>query len=254
MGRLGQVAYDHIFRLMADGRLPPGSRLSNRGLAKDIGVSLIPVREAIRQLVSEGLVDHQPGLGAFVKQANVQELRDLFELREALECHAVRYVVRDLSPAQLAEMEGHNQQMIDIATSVAQSGGLPRSPEQVNQWLMADAALHMVILRANGNARVLKIIGELRMITHIFGQRSNVSLEVLQSTCADHARLVELLQQRDVEAAVSAMSDHIRHGWSVVLAGYAEEKYSSEGAAARELLQELHRMEIGAKPQRELTP
>ena len=71
---LKQRAYNHIRRQVMTGRLSPGARLCNRGLAKEIGVSLIPVREAISQLVSEGLAEHRPRLGAFVVRVGREEL------------------------------------------------------------------------------------------------------------------------------------------------------------------------------------
>ncbi len=70
---------------MVNYEFEPGSRLSNRALAKEIGISVIPVREAITRLASKGLLKHQPGLGTFMPQPDAEEFLQLLEVREAME-------------------------------------------------------------------------------------------------------------------------------------------------------------------------
>ncbi|MCG8586726.1 MAG: GntR family transcriptional regulator, partial [Pirellulales bacterium] len=115
-----QRAYEHIRQGMLTGRLLPGARLSNRALANEIGASLIPVREAISQLVSEGLAEHRPRMGAFVMQVDREELAELYDLREALECHAIRRAVADLTDVDLEEMQRSNDQLSELMAVVAQ--------------------------------------------------------------------------------------------------------------------------------------
>ena len=68
---LAEKSYDYIREKLSRGELPPGKRLVNRTLADEIGVSVIPVREAIHRLATEGLVEHVPGSGAFVRKTNI---------------------------------------------------------------------------------------------------------------------------------------------------------------------------------------
>ena len=82
---LTEKSYRHIRDLLVDGELQPGDRLVTRVLAEKIGVSLAPVREAIFRLSSEGLVEHVPGAGAFVRTPQAQDLEELYVLREAVE-------------------------------------------------------------------------------------------------------------------------------------------------------------------------
>ena len=81
-------AYQQIRQRLLDGGLPAGVRLSPTALAREIGISHIPVREAITQLQSEGLVVHFAHRGTFVKGMDRQELVDMIEIRSVLECYA----------------------------------------------------------------------------------------------------------------------------------------------------------------------
>ena len=86
---LSQKAYWHIHDKLSAGTLKPGFRLSNRAVAKEVGISFTPVREALNRLVSEGLLEYRAGLGVFVPECSRREIEELYEVREMLECAAV---------------------------------------------------------------------------------------------------------------------------------------------------------------------
>ncbi len=240
---LKQRAYDHIRRQLVAGRLSPGARLCNRGLAQEIGVSLIPVREAISQLVSEGLAEHRPRLGAFVVRVGREELEELYDLREALECHAVAKAVNRLTQAELAEMDDYNAELADIHRELLHGDGCHWSVEQIDRWMMADAALHMTLLRAAGNRRALKTVSDLRLMTHIFGRRWSVRpVDDLAEICREHEQIVAALRQRDAAAAVAVMREHLRRGCRLALAQFGRRRMD-EAAGRAGLQDRLHRME-----------
>src|SRR5689334_1471164 len=97
-------AYTHIRRKIVDGQIAAGQRLSEVQLAKDIGISRTPVREAVHLLASQGMVELLPGYGAFVPLPDADDLRDLFGLREALECYAVQEAAARVTAEQLREL------------------------------------------------------------------------------------------------------------------------------------------------------
>ena len=82
---LSEKAYDHIRQQVFSGELGPGDRLVNRALAKQLGTSFIPVREAISRLASEGLVKQVAGAGAFVRSFDRQEISEIYDVRELFE-------------------------------------------------------------------------------------------------------------------------------------------------------------------------
>jgi DNA-binding GntR family transcriptional regulator len=100
------VAFDTIREKILSGELPPGSKLTRRGMAELSGVSVIPVIEAIHRLEFEGLVESQPLVGSRVVTLDDQRTRDVFALREAVECQVARMLVGQLSGEQAAHYRG----------------------------------------------------------------------------------------------------------------------------------------------------
>ena len=90
-------AYQHVRRKLADGTLRPTMKISLAAIAKEIGTSHIPVREAISQLRSEGYLEHTPSVGFFVRSVGRKEMADLFKVREALEVTAAAEAVERMT-------------------------------------------------------------------------------------------------------------------------------------------------------------
>jgi DNA-binding GntR family transcriptional regulator len=136
-----QRAYDHVRKQLANGELEPGARLVTRSLAQELGISLNPVREALTRLASERLVEHVPGAGTFVRRLDAQEIRDLYGLREAIECHAVAEAVRHISPVELDELDALCAQWRELAERMRGQGlsRLPREEISVAAALQVDS-------------------------------------------------------------------------------------------------------------------
>ena len=149
---LRELAYDYLRTKLLEGRIPPGTRISSRALAREIGVSFIPVREAIAQLASEGLVDHEAGVGTFGTRLGVDDLRELYELREALELHAVHAAVLRIDPKGLAEMSGWNRVLRGIVQKrrLGSTDGLERTAS--NGRALSSNGHSTMQVAANGHA------------------------------------------------------------------------------------------------------
>ena len=245
---LKQRAYNHIRRQLIAGRLAPGARLCNRTLAKEIGVSLIPVREAISQLVSEGLAEHRPKMGAFVLDVGREELEELYDLREALECHAILKATSRLTQAELAEMDDCNAELAAIRRSLLDGTSDHWTAEQVDRWMMADAGLHMTLLRAAGNRRALKTVSDLRLMTHIFGRRWEIRpVDDLDEICRQHEQIVTALREEDAAGAAAVMREHLRRGCRLALAQFGRRRMDEAAGQATSqpagLQDRLHAME-----------
>lgn len=214
-------AYEFIRNSLVSGRLPPGSRLSHRQIAKEIGTSFIPVREAIRQLVTEGLVRDEPKTGSYVMEVSRQELAELYDLREALETHAVVKAAERIRPAELAEIQRACEQMEAILDEFRREGAAAWTSERNDEWMMADVHLHLTLLRAAGNRRALKAVSDLRVMTHVFGHRvAERQVDDLERICRQHRALFDALRQRDAAAARAVLVEHLRTGCQHALDGY----------------------------------
>jgi DNA-binding GntR family transcriptional regulator len=174
---LKQVAYQHLRKRMLSGQLPPGQRISPDASARELGMSQTPVREAIGLLESEGLVEQLPNLGAFVRVPTRREIADLSDLRVVLEGFAVARAAKRIKPAQLRELESTFARMRDLAGRIRDGGEPAFRGKLSDEIALVDVEFHMILLRAAGNERVLKIIDDLHVLSRLmsFGREFTVT-------------------------------------------------------------------------------
>lgn len=220
---LRQQAYDYIQGKIVSGRLAAGSQVSELSLAKEIGASRTPVREAIRRLVHEGLLEQVPRFGTIVRTPQRRDLVELYELREALEGFAVVQAAERIDAADLALLGRLCADMRQLGRQLRQSGKRVLDDTQMQRFRDADLAFHMVIVRAAGNGRLLKIVGESRVLTRILGmRRQEHTAAVVEGTYRYHHAILRELKRRDGLAANKLLVDHIRDSRQAALAAFDE--------------------------------
>lgn len=220
-----QRTYQYLLRRLLDGTFSPNQRLFPALLAKEIGVSPIPVREAISQLQSEGLVVQKPRGGVFVRQTARQELVELIELRQVLECHAAAQAARRITAGALKELEAHLQELHRHYQWCAS----PQSEEErlpaMRAWMFADLNFHLALLRAARNQAVIKTLTEANVLTRMFGHRTDLPAVWKDSAFVDanfavHRELFEAVARHDAQAARRAMALHMRRARKNILARF----------------------------------
>ena len=151
-------AYLLIQQKIARGELPPGSAVSEIPLAQELGSSRTPIREALGQLVAEGLLEQTPNRGAVVVQLGRQDIIDLYELREALEVYAVgKVAARANSPQDLQRLQAFADQILTLRDELRESGRDKLDVKQMNRFITCDLGFHTLLLRIASNARILKV-------------------------------------------------------------------------------------------------
>jgi len=221
---LTQHVYDQLRRRLVQGELGARTQLVNRTLARQLGTSTIPVREAISRLASEGLVEYVPGAGAFVRQSDRRELAQLYDLREALEPLAAAEAARNISTYELAELQAHCAAWDRLCRAIPARGHATR--KQMSEWLDLEERFHMLLAAAARNPWLERSLTGVRLVATVFAaQRSEPALltaTLAKQTCQEHRDLVRALSDRDAERARTWMREHIRHGRDVVLAHFDE--------------------------------
>lgn len=213
-----QRAYRHLRQKLLDGTVPPGTRLSYGMIGREIGVSATPVREAVGQLASEGLVELVPQLGAVVRSLTMDEAVELYELREALETFAVRRAPERLTSTQFDELDANLRASADLVAKVRRSGKKTAADTVSRPFHGLDLAFHMILLEAAGNRRMLKVVGDSHILTRIFqADRHAFRLDILEATQQEHEAIVAALHRGDGEAAAAAMRLHIRNSLELTL-------------------------------------
>jgi DNA-binding GntR family transcriptional regulator len=245
-------AYRHIRGKLAAGSLAAGVRLSPAALAREIGVSHIPVREAISQLESDGLVVHVAHRGAFVKGPDRQELVDLIELRAIIECHAAGRAATRIGGPLLDELEDRWQTLCKLAEAFRVPPGSDLA-EPLGQWLLGDLAFHMALLRAAGNRRAIKVIEDTRVMTQMFGYRTDSPAAWASPAAFGEANLrvhrdvYEAVRRRDPKAARRAMAVHMRRAGKNLLARFdwLQRQGDAERARAGDFPDSMRRLVLG---------
>lgn len=195
---LREQALATIRQGILDMRYPPGSLLSENQLAEELSISRTPIREAMRELASSGLVRILPQRGIVVSEPSVQDIVEVYQLREQLECFATRLAAERLSPEDARGFEADHA----TALSHLRAGRLRQAYD-------ASVRLHARIVELSQNVRLMQFIRQLGDQVHRFGLltlrhgRAERALE-------EHGEIIAALLRRDGEAAEALMRAHLR--------------------------------------------
>ena len=215
-------AYNHLRQKLTDGNIRPGGKISLAGIAKEIGVSHIPVREAVNRLCSEGYVIHTPSVGFFVRKISRKELADLFKVRESLEMLAAGEAVTKITDKEIGQLEGIFKAMRDRFHLVRDQGITDWSGPMIKELTMLDLAFHAIIVKAADNEVLERVLSEQRVFSEIFGRAikgpPTSMVQRLAKVYRWHYRLLRAIQKRDVAMAQQAAGIHVREAGEYVLA------------------------------------
>ena len=208
-----EVAYHHIQRKISARALRAGQPVSDVTISRELGISRTPAREAIRQLVSEGLLESVGGRGVVVITLGRDDIRELFEVRQALESMAARMVAsRSPSAADMRDFRTVAAAMTALVKELELSRKAVLDDKQMERFEVADLAFHTYLMKLAGNRRAMKVVGSSRLLIRIFAaRRDGHNLATLRQISRDHAELLSALQAGDVEKAVACIEQHISH-------------------------------------------
>jgi len=243
---LTQKAYEHLHQGILGGMFAPGTVVSEAMLAGQLGISRTPVREAIRQLAIEGLVEQVPRYGTIVRSIDRRAIIELYEMREALESYAVCRAAECMSEPQLARLDALCTVLRQVGNRAQKLGLTELDDDLLRRFLAADMAFHLLIIRATDNSRIMKVIKETRTISRIFRmRRQRHNLEIVERAHESHSRIVDALRKRDSESARLLMLEHIQTSKRQTV-----EQYDTE-LLTHEKMQDIH-FDLPADLQEEL--
>ena len=205
------MAYHYIQRKISRRELRVGAPVSDVAVAKELGISRTPAREAISQLVSDGLLESVPGRGVAVITLNRDDIRELYEMREALEVLAARTVAaRTATATELRDFQKVASSMTSLVKELEASRKPVLDENQMERFEVADLAFHAYLMRLAGNRRSLKAVSGIRLLLRIFAaRRAGHNLADLKRISRDHLELISAIQAGDAEAAAESLYRHI---------------------------------------------
>ncbi len=191
---LTALAYASIKDHILTGQLNEDSRLTEDSLARQLGISKSPIREALNRLEAEGLIRIEPRRGAYITAFSPQDVEDIYDLREALEVHAVRRA--KITPELLADLRQGLKRMRKHLKA-----------DEKTAFIREDMEFHAELARASGNARLTK---EMENIQNQLLLLRRKTYELSRTTAPDyHEAILDALEQGDRAKAENIMREHI---------------------------------------------
>ena len=185
---------------LVSGRMAPGTTYSIPALAEQFGVSATPVREAMLDLVNEGIVAPVPNKGFRVVELTDEELDQVTELRRLLEVPTVRDLAGAIGTTEIKQLRG----LAAAVHDAAQRG-------DIVAYVESDRELHLALLAEAGNPRLVEMVGRLRDQSRLYGLEQLAADGILVDSAAEHMRLIDALESGDRRAAEKVMAHHLDH-------------------------------------------
>jgi DNA-binding GntR family transcriptional regulator len=210
---LAEHAYSVIRERILKGDIPMGAALSRRKMAAELGMSLLPVAEAMQLLENDGLVESRPRVGTRVCLPTAAEIRERYEIREALETQAARLFAEKASRAEKLELERMAEKMDEMFNRCAEG----RSHDRDFLYAVQSYHLqfHLRIAECTGCTALGRTIEKNHVL--IFNWLFDVAASRPALPERHHRVLIEALNTGNVEAADRAMRCHIRYGLETIV-------------------------------------
>jgi DNA-binding GntR family transcriptional regulator len=199
--------YEKIKKDIIEGKLSPGFPINENDLAKVLSVSKTPVREALRQLERENLIENTPGRGSAVANITLQDIREIFEIREIIECGAVKRAVVLCDEEKILAKKKELEKL--FVKSVE---------KKISAW-GPEEDVHQFIVKSIGNRKLhdtyLGLLDHIKRIRRIYGGR--FSRQRFENILTEHIEILDALLEANPERAEKAVQNHLRNAATYVL-------------------------------------
>ena len=218
---------------MTTGRLHPGDRINEAELARRLGISRNPIREAVSGLAERGYLLSLPRRGHRVRMLTVGDVNDVFSFRTCVETFAIRQAMPRMTPADVADIEAMLARMI----AAAEDG-------RVGEVRQGDLAFHRRLCELSDNRQTLRAHENIETEVLMLIACVDLEHESLMRSALIHVPIVEALRSGDVDATVAAMERHIAATWNAVLKIYAEAKLTQQVERRPQMLRDPRPREV----------
>ena len=195
------IVYENLKSRIIKNLINPGEPLNEGVLSKELKISKTPIREALQQLEKEGFIESIPAKGAFVSMISIQDIREIFEIREVLECEVIRRAALKAGPERVGAIR--EKFVSSESDNKKASAGHFKSGDEV----------HAFIFETFGNNRLKEIYKRLqdhivRTRIHFFNQSPSGRSE---ESFKEHLEILDALKAQDPVRAENAVRDHLRN-------------------------------------------
>lgn len=197
---------DRLRELIMHGELAPGTKLNERVLCEQLGISRTPLREAIKSLASEGLVELLPNRGAIVAPLEAARLQQIFAVLEALEALAGELACRNATDEQLREIRALHFEML-----------AHHARHELGEYFRCNQEIHTRIIEASGNEPLAQIYRSLNANARRARYMANLSQERWDQAVAEHEDILDALTRRDATRLQRLLREHLERKLTLVM-------------------------------------
>ena len=217
-------AFRQIREAIRRGKLKPGDRLVETQLAQEMQISRFPIREALRYLEKEGLVEAKPFKGTYVAQLTEQDMEELYSLRSAIEELAVRILIKNIDDDKIKKLESLVEDMVRASKD-----------EKFDKMISQDLRFHQTICEMSGHRKLLDVWLNLENQLQIFLTIEKDLFENSYQYVTTHHPILEAIKSGKARSAEKAIRDHLKLAMSVIRQGYWDKnsKKKSKSSAAK---------------------
>lgn len=211
--QLRQWVADRLRTEILEGQRRPGDWLRQESVAREEGVSQTPVREALKQLVADGLLEHVPYRGIRVVTLSIEDAEDLYASRAVLEPMAARHAARQITPEELKELVSLNERM--LACEV---------PARLKEYRDLNRRFHEAIVAASRRPFLTRTLGNFwsafptMLWSNVPGIATTSLPEREDPDAAEHAEIIASLAAHDPERAAAAVRKHVEEAGRTLVA------------------------------------
>jgi len=201
---LAEFAYKAIRLALREGRFKPGAHLPEVGVSEWLGISRTPVREAVRRLISEGLLANGPWKGAIVAKLDLQQLVELYTMREWLEGMAVALAARHASEPEIKYLRDINRRELSVS----------QEPERLVE---VNFEFHHALYCAAHNQYLLQSLSSVVDTLGLLRDSTFILPGSVREAHREHLEIVEAIERRDPDAGERLARRHVRHALEIRL-------------------------------------
>ena len=240
--QLRQWVAERLRSDILEGRLRPGEWLRQERLAQALGVSQMPVREALKQLAAEGLIEHAHYRGSRVVEFSVEDVEDLYASRAVLEGMAARHAAERISDDELTELASLHRRMVECET-----------PRDLRVYRELNRRFHSLVCVASRRPFLIRTMVQMWTVfpTMLWSNIPRVAVESVpgrdEPDAAEHAEIVDALACRDPKRAERAVRRHVESASEALLSAMRGSKAAPHGVAPSELRHPLRPSGRGLK-------
>ena len=203
---LAKIAYEALRESIQNSQLVPGEIYNEMNLAKELGISKTPVREALLELSAQGLVTFLPRKGVIVNHYTRRDIEEIFELRKAIELAAIEKVAKASPPCDPHRIE-----------KTLKDQKIAFKKKDFLSYMNADRLFHTTISELTGNQRFVTVVENIRDMIHLMGIQALLLEGRGEKVIAEHEKVLEAIKEGDPELARKTLEYHLYQSKKAVL-------------------------------------